>query len=218
MTSECTPWPAPSDQVGWQTIVLANQLARCPPGVIVAALRALNGNGSRRIVNALADHVSALLIERLRCIVGRHHPNDGDDIILEAHDRLMIAIADPEAADGSELANHFFGRVKFRAIDAIRASQTHQGRYPGYGLDPSCANSEMKGRVDDGEEAILVEDHLRSVEDPRKRLAFRLYMEGMRIRQGDPCVASVLGVDPKTAKKWIEEARMILRASIEIGA
>ncbi len=43
-------------------------------------------------------------------------------------------------------------------------------------------------------------------------------MEGMRVRAGDACVASVCGCDPKTAARWIAEARAILAAEIEIGA
>ena len=59
--------------------------------------------------------------------------------------------------------------------------------------------------------------HLLSrIADPRKRLAFRLFMEGMRVRKGDPCVATACGCDPKTAAKWISEARATLAA--EIGA
>ena len=58
--------------------------------------------------------------------------------------------------------------------------------------------------------AIELAQHLTCISDPRKRLAFRLYIESMQIRTGDPCISSVLSCDPKTAKKSFEQARQTL--------
>ena len=72
-------------------------------------------------------------------------------------------------------------------------------------------------RLDGGAGSAAVEHLLARIADTRKRLAFRLFMEGMQVRAGDPCVADVLGVDPKTAATWIREAKSILAANLEIG-
>ena len=211
-------WPQPADEPGWAEVIANDRLRPCPPGIVVAAIRALHGRGNDRVVDALAGRISDVLTARLRKLIGTHHPNAGEDMIAEAHARLIRAIVDPASADGPELVSHFYGRVRFRALDAIKQARLHGHRHPTYGLDASDVTvTDPTHPGDDGQGTIRVERMLRSIPDPRKRLAFRLFMEGMRVRQGDPCVATALGVDPKTAAKWIDEAKLVLLANMDVG-
>lgn len=212
-------WPAPSDDEGWAAVVAADRLGICPPGLVVGALRALFLMGDRRLVDALTLHLSDLITRRLRRLIGTDHRNAGEDIIERAHGALMEAVFDPMSKDGADLVEAFEPRVRFRGIDAARLEGRYQRRFPALATDGDGeVLAPADNRMDAGAGSIEVSHLLSRIRDPRKRLAFRLAMEGMRVRSGDPCVATVLGCDPKTAAAWIAEARAILAAELEIGA
>ncbi len=214
-----TTWPEAADGAGWAAVVAAGELGECAPGEIVGALRALFLDGDQRLVQALTLHVSDRITRRLRRLIGTNHPNQGEDIIERAHGLIMAAIFEPTSADGPKLIPHFWARVRNRGIDAARAEVKHNRRHVALKTDD---DGEMlipqSRRIDGGAASIDVSHVLSKILDPKKRLAFRLAMEGMRVRAGDECVASVCGCDPKTAARWIAEARAILAAEIEIGA
>ena len=212
-------WPEAADEAGWATVAAAGDLGDCPPGLIVGAMRALFLDGDQRLVQALTLHVSDRITRRLRRLIGTGHPNQGEDVVERAHGVIMDAIFDPASADGPELVEHFWARVRNRGIDAARAEGKYHRRHPALAVDEGGETLVPSGRrVDGGASSIDVSHVLSRIRDPKKRLAFRLYAEGMRVRAGDVCVATVCGCDPKTAAKWIAEARAILAAELEIGA
>ncbi len=212
-------WPEATDEAGWAAAVAVGDLRDCPPGLLVGALRALFLDGDQRVVRALALHVSDRVTRRLRKLISSDHANAGEDIIADAHGVLMDAIFDPASADGSQMVEHFWPRVRNRGIDAARVDGKHARRHCPLRTDEDGELVLPRGhRVDGGAGSIEVSQMLGRIADPRRRLAFRLFMEGMRVRKGDPCVATACGCDPKTAAKWIAEARAILAAEIEIGA
>ena len=115
-----------------------------------------------------------------------------------------------------EWAANFDGRLRFRAWDAIRHERRYQRRFRAYGVDENGESLIPENqRTDAGAGLAGVEHLLTRIPDARKRLAFRLAMNGMQVRAGEPNVAAVLGADPKTAAKWIAEARAILAAHLE---
>lgn len=211
-----TTWPGPADATAWAALIASGRISVCPPGCVVAALRALLTHPDQRLVDGLASHLSDVILRRLRRIIGRHHANEGEDAIIEAHDALMAAICDPTSADGAEAIANFDARVRFRGVDAVRVDMRYHRRHPLFTLDDD--GEPMMPGTTTAASSIAVEHALILISDPRKRLAFRLSMEGMRVGRGDPCVASVLGVDPKTAAKWIAEARTTLAAHLTEGA
>jgi len=214
-----TTWFEAADEAGWKAVVANRELGDCPPGEIVGALRALYLDGDRRLVQALTLHISDRITRRLRRLIGTDHPNDGEDIIERAHGVLLNAIFDPTSADGPELIEHFWARTRNRGIDAARVEGKYHHRHPAlFASDDGEILIPADRRVDGGAGSIDVSHVLSRIRDPKKRLAFRLYLEGMRIRKGDPSIATVLGCDPKTAAKYIAEARAILAAQLEIGA
>ena len=210
-------WPEAADEAGWAAAVATGDLRECPPGLLVGALRALAADGGHRLVRDLTLHVSDRVTRRLRKLIGTDHANDGEDIIAEAHAEIMEAVFDPESADGPALVANFWPRTRNRGIDAARVEGRYAKRHLSLKTDDDGEVILPRGhRVAGGAGAAEVSHLLGRIRDPRKRLAFRLYSEGMRVRMGDPCVASVCRCDPKTAAKWIAEARAILAA--EIGA
>ena len=212
-----TTWPEAADDAGWAAASAAGELRDCPPGLLVGALRALVAEGDARLVETLTIHLSDRVTRRLRKLIGADHVNRGEDIIAEAHAEIMEAVFDPDSTDGPELVEHFWARIRNRGIDAARVEGRYTRRHLPLKTDEDCELIVPRGhRVDGGAGSADVSHLISRIADPKKRLAFRLYLEGMRVRKGDPCVASVCGCDPKTAAKWIAEARAILAA--EIGA
>ena len=152
-------------------------------------------------------------------MIGTDHPDDGEGIIERAHGHLLESIFDLGSDDGPDLVEAFWPRVRFRGLDAARIEVKFHRRHPAIALDD---DGEMlipqSRRLDGGAGSVEVSHLLSRIADPRKRLAFRLFMEGMRVRKGEPCVATACGCDPKTAAAWIAEARAFLATELEIGA
>lgn len=205
-----TRWLEAWDEEGWKTVVAKGGLAACPPEAVVAAIRTIHRTGDAELVGALTVHVSDLIARRLRFVIGADHANRGDDMVERAHGALLLAIFDPASDDGRALCKAFWPRVKFRAIDAVRHELLHRRRHRELPIDSDGEIAMSRTSMASEASAIELSQHLTCISDPRKRLAFRLYAEGMQIRTGDPCISGVLGCDPKTAKKWIEQARQTL--------
>ena len=100
---------------------------------IVAAIQDLGPNTDKQVLNSLVLHVSDTIVHVLRHTVGTNYRNRGDDIITSAHGELVIAMFEPQSADGKGLRAAFVPRVQFRAADAIRAEQKDQTRSPARG-------------------------------------------------------------------------------------
>lgn len=55
-----------------------------------------------------------------------------------------------------------------------------------------------------------------NIPDPRKQLAYRLYMDGIPAKSKKTLsIASALGIEESTARRWIEETNEILKAKVE---
>lgn len=214
-----SPWPDAADAAGWTAAALGGDLAGCPPGRLVGALRAHFRDGDRRLVHVLATQVSRVVMRRLRKLIGVGHANRGEDIVVEAHGRIMASVFDPDSADGAEMVDHFWARVRNRGVDVAREEGRRARRHISLAKDDDGEVVLPRGRRMDGGAGSIDASHLLSrIADPKKRLAFRLAMEGMRVRQGDPCVATVLGCNPKTAARWVVQARETLAAEMGVRA
>ena len=79
-SEETTP-PIPGDLEGWRQAAANHRLIAFRPEAIVSALQELGASADTRVKNALAKHVSDILIKMLRGYIGTNHPNSGEDII-----------------------------------------------------------------------------------------------------------------------------------------
>src|SRR5262249_48037444 len=140
-----------------------------------------------------------------------HHQNRGQDIIDNVHSQLWNAILKPDSADGKGLRKAFIPRLSYRVKDAI-ASAAAKNKEEG-----SAAVLGSLPAVDHTEALIDVESILEKIENPKKRLAFRLHMDGLpaRSKKGDS-IARALGVSEKTAREWIKEATELLSSLPEV--
>ena len=203
--------PEPDDLSAWRCLVDGDRLGECSPESIVAALQKLGPNGERRVLNALMQHVSDLITNRLRKRVGFNHADRGMEIIESAHGQLIEAILSPDSADGQGLEVAFNARIDFRMGDAIRRGRIRSDRYPSAEDMPALAHASGDGeRMIEGH--ALVEQILDRIGDDRKRLAWRLHMDG--VPQGGVkglSIAKLFGVSTETVGKWINEVRDLLK-------
>jgi len=209
------PVPHSTDLDGWRQAVADGRFRDFKMEDIIAAIQDLGPKTDKEVLNPLVLHVSDTIVRILHWRVGRNNRNEGEDIITRAHGQLVIAMLNPESADGKGLRVAFVPRVQFRAADAIRAEQkkencelasestrNQKGDRPPRELDP---RQELDEQMD-------VERVLSHVTDERKRLAFRLYMEDYPLEsKRSTSITMVLGVSAKTAGQWIEEVRAQLR-------
>ena len=206
--------PPSDDAEAWRQILEENRLSACSIEAIVAAVQDLDPNRHRRIVESLADWISKKILGTLRRYVSRRYPNEGNDIIDQAHEVLICALLAPESKDGAALRKAFYPRVKFRALDAVKKAQLQRDRYPsiddveGEIAETTAADNALASQ-------IQVELILDKICDPRKRLAFRLHMDGVPITSKKAAsIEAVCGVSAKTIGDWIKEVRKELKAHL----
>lgn len=214
LTNEEPP-PESTDLEGWRRAIRNGCHGEFPMEAVVAAIQDLGPNADGEVISALVLLASDTILEILRRLVGRHHPNEGVDIIDDAHARLIDAVLAPDTPDGQGLREAFIPRIQFRVADAIRRDQRKNARErtvkdinatcDAKAADDVSVAGEMEGR-------LHVEEVLSLVTDERKRLAFRLHMDGIPLgSKRTTSIAGVLGVSSKTAGEWITEVQEQLR-------
>jgi RNA polymerase sigma factor (sigma-70 family) len=197
--------PDPCDLEAWRKVIGSPQFPRIRGQCLVAAIQKIGSNGDRRVVEALMKEISDRIMRILRKHIGRNHRNEGWDMIHEAHGKLIEAVLKPNSADGSALLTAFVTTIRLRGADAIRREELHKDRYP-YSEDQDVVPFRQKKFASEDEERAHVEAAIRRIKDPRKRLAFRLHMDGVpRHSTKVESIASALGVSAKTAETWIKE-------------
>jgi RNA polymerase sigma factor (sigma-70 family) len=197
--------PDPGDIAAWRKAIDSQSLSRIPGHRLVGAAQQIGPSGDKRVINALMNEITERIMRILRKHVGRNHRNEGWDIIEEAHGKLIDAVLLPKSADGAAMRTAFVATVKFRAADAIRREELHSDRYT-YSEEEAPPVNGHKELSSPQEERAYVESVLRRIADPRKRLAFRLHLDGVpRNSTKVESIASALGVSAKTAETWIKE-------------
>jgi hypothetical protein len=239
--------PNPTDLEGWQQAISQGLLAKFRLEAIVAAIQDLGPLADSKVLNPLIKHLSDAMTKLLRKLVHTSHPNRGEDIIYRVQSQLFEALLRPKSADGKALRQAFTPRVSFRIKDALAAEYQHshipvdrkihqssEGRKieeivkttPDHEHGEPANDSDLKENPlpqgSDSDLTILgqqidIENFLKAVPDPRKRLAFHLHMDDIPYgsRRGHS-IARALGVSAKTAKEWVEEVQEILQSNAEI--
>ncbi len=213
--------PKSVDLEGWRAAIKEERLKDFRPEDIAAAFQDL-GYQDKQVQNDLAKHLSDIIIGILRRRVSYGWPDEGRDIIMETHTAIFSGLLDAKTADGRALRKAFGSRVLFRLKDAIVRGARERERYVSMESDEEAANAieraQAEGNVcahklNDPDETINVQQILDRIPDWRKRLAFRLYLEGHSHgseRVGVPSIASALGITDKTARKWVKEVQDLL--------
>jgi DNA-directed RNA polymerase specialized sigma24 family protein len=258
----------------WRRIIGEGKLPPDSPQELVAAIQDMGVDADTAVLDPLIKQLSDHAMKFLRSRVGTNHPNRGEDIVLRAHNSLIVALCNPQSSDGQGFRVAYYKRLSFRLKDAI-AKETRERRTEDDIVVLKAKNenhrdlAEAKTTLEDDpqineDEEDLEDEHsvleaARPIEakaedsdgdavgpgkvnyhpDPfegvdelleqldvdrlleecipneRKRLAFRLYIDGLPAKSiGPNSIAKVLGIDESTARAWINEARDILGAKV----
>ena len=186
----------------------------------MATIQDLGPCADKAILNALAQHLSDALLRILRQLISVNHPNRGVDLIERTHHQIIEAVLQPASADGKGLRAAFVPRVKFRLIDALNAQAaaarnrelyeagTQSGLTMRRGSDGIAREVVRKGDASAFAEFIDVEQVLEQIQDSQKRLAFRLFMDGVPYKsKRSASIAEALGISEKTAREWVKEVQ-----------
>ena len=210
--------PPSTDLAGWRGAVGNGCFRTFPMESVVAAIQDLGPTTDKTVMNPLVLHVSDTITRMLRGTIGRNHRNEGEEMITRAHAKLVTAMFNPESADGKGLRVAFGFRVAKRAADAIRAEKKIEKRELEAEAQDDAKGAPATVEIDPWQEVnehIDVERVLAHVTDDQKRLAFRLYMEGVPMESTKKAsIVKALGVSRKTAEKWIEEVRALLATKL----
>lgn len=218
MDTDEDPPPSSTDLDGWRLAVKDGRFRDFKMEFVIAAIQDLGPKTDESILGPLVLHASETILRILHAMIGKKHPNEGNNIIERAHDQLIEAVLNPKCRDGEGLRHAFVPRVRFRATDAIRAETKHEERERTHEASEDLQDERSQRETDPRQELIdklYVEDVLRHVTDERKRLAFWLFMEGTPLEsKRTASISGALGVSAKTATKWIEEVQSQLREII----
>ena len=213
--TEEEPPPRPTDLEAWRAALIDGRFRTFKMEAVIAAIQELGPHADKSVINPLVLHASETILRILRRHIGTNHRNQGEDIVEEAHGHLVQAIFTANSADGKGLREAFVPRIRFRAADAIRADKEMRKRECTVGNIQEVADERLKADIDpqqELDEKLDVEAVLMSVIDERKRLAFRLHMDGIPLdskRTGS--ISKAVGVSAKTAGQWIEEVQAQLK-------
>ena len=246
-TFDDEPPPKSDDLAGWRRAITEERLRQFRLEEIVAAIQDLGPLADPAVINPLAKHLSDAVLRKLRALVGKNHPNEGQDIIDRVHFTIFEAILQPSSPDGKGLRKAFIPRLKFRMRDAIakegRAFRNHAAKSPrsnqdgtspdSIGEDPSddlqstnsatighdCALFNLAAPEQHIDQEIYVAEILETIPDIRKRLAFRLFINGYKCKSSvaEPTVetiAEAVGISEKTARVWIKEVKKLLEEKV----
>jgi len=216
------PPPGATDVPGWQEAVRNGRYLRCRLEDVVVAVQDLRAQLDKTTLHALLKHISDCMMKILRRRVGRNHPNEGWDIVDDVHTVLCTALLQPQSKDGQGLRKAFTPRLEHRLRDALRRESKEKQRQRElidsaressdgvtlYGNVSSLALAESD-RID---QEIDAEAALEQIEHPQKRLAFRLFMDGVPFKsKKGSSIEKALGVSERTAREWVKESQEILK-------
>ncbi len=208
---------APPDSGGWRKAIEREELDQYCIQDVIRAAREFNDIGDRRALVPLMGHISDQVLNVLRGYVGTNHHNEGKDIIHDVHSKMIHAVLIPDSKDGQALCEAFVPRIRFRALDEIKAEKKRRNRYPSSDDVPDDIFKEKSHRpFDQIEKSIHVDQVLDMIPDHRKRLAFRLYLDGCPIEssKGVDSISEAVGKTAKTVGTWIKEIKALLQAQI----
>jgi hypothetical protein len=208
MTTGADEGPPPTDVEGWRSLIQGNRLASIKSESLVAAIQEIGPDGDDSVRGRLMQHVLDRITRILLRMVSRTKPNR-DQIIDRLQAKLAQAILKPASKDGQGLREAFVARVEHRAMDAIRNVDKIRIREPSYDQNDDLPSEPSPGIVtwtSEQQEFYVTELLEKATPDLKKRLAFRLHMDGAPYSSTrGTSIAGALGIDDTKARRWVAE-------------
>ena len=197
----------------WNARVASGELETVSLESLFRACQDLHQRGDDRLVGQLVEVLVDRAARSLRKRVGRHHANEGEDIITDTVAKVVDAVLKPGSADSTAFGEAFQLTLGRRLADQIRRSQKRTGRETDFEADDD-GEEIMPPDISQAtpEQAMIIQELLSQV-DPRKGQALALSMVGYPAssgRQGSPSIATMLKVSPRTAETWLREMRHLV--------
>ena len=95
--------PPSTDVAGWLQVIALNALGKIRPEALVAAVQDLDPVAGKKAREAIALHLSEVIYAIVGPGVRQTYPNRGKDIVEKVHGQIVLAVFDPESADGRGL-------------------------------------------------------------------------------------------------------------------
>ena len=210
------PHPESNDIDGWRRAVKEERLSTFPLEAIVAAIQDLGVNSDIEVINALAQFLSLKVLDILEGKVRKSYPNKGDDIVQATHYKIIESVLSPNTADGKALRKFFRKKLNERLLDVLKS---YQGQKQNRKKLESAVQSGVESfdmSSSEHYESLYVEEVLSLIQDDKKRLAFRLYMEGVPVKSKDESsISDAIGKSDKTIHSWIKEIQSQLKLIVE---
>lgn len=183
------------------------------PEDLVAACRASGADPN--FVGKALDHLSSRATRFLTTRIDRNLPDGGRGAVEAVVDGMLIAILDPDAADGVGFAAAFHAKLRQRLVDQVRKLRLEANRteepQPADGSDGEAEADSADNVSLSPEESLILGDMLAALPENHRK-AFLLDRAGFPMSSGnEESISSMLGVTPKTAKDWIDKAKAAIR-------
>ncbi len=213
------PTVAGPDRPLWQDLVKTGRLGERRPKEIVAACRRLDPDKDERLLGQLVGHISVVATRYLAKRISANRPNGGKDALENVRTGMLMAILDPNAADGVGYETAFYPKLTQRLIDELRREDKQRERYEPFATDEEGEEIEPADRTHlNPEEAAIMFEAIQSLPD-EKRKAFLLRRAGFEYFSEDPqvpTIASMMKRSDKTVRKWVAEAEKLIRQKLGV--
>ena len=202
-------------EVDWGDLAEAGKLGTRRPEEVVQAYRQTGDALEDRVRGKLLQHLATVARRHLMRGVNRNMPNGGLDDVEHVISRMSEAIIDPKAKDGAGYEASFFRKLEQRLLDRHRRWRRDQARTEPLPTDEETG--EMLDSPDGGglnpEDIAMADSLIASLPDKLRR-AFLLDRAGYSFSSQGTSISSLLKVTPKTADRWVKEAKALLLAQM----
>jgi DNA-directed RNA polymerase specialized sigma24 family protein len=198
----------------WAEKVANGSLGRCSPEDLCLACLDLDRDQDGNLLGVLMQEIGDRSARFLRCRVGRHLPNQGEDIINATVAKVYDALLGASPADAAGFCEAFYPRLAMRLSDQIRSSRLKESREEEFPSDQSGEQPPIPDLAAATPEQQLMVAQLLNGVDERKRRAAVLQMAGYQIASDDPnevTVCQMLNVSRRTAESWVREMKALIR-------
>jgi hypothetical protein len=215
--SEESAAPPPDDVGGWAAAIAAPaKLARLKREDVIKAARHPVVRANRHVFSGIMEFLNRAILKEAGNRVRASWKDEGKQIAERVQHHLITSILDLASADGKQMERRYWAVLKTRTIDAVRDEWKREATAPD---TVSTEDTSEEGDTDTmqlAEYRAEMDRILSSVPDERKKLAFRLHLQGVPLKpgKGTTSIGGALRVSDKTAGQWVAEMVALVKSKV----
>jgi hypothetical protein len=209
--------PPPDDVPGWAGVLAApGKLVALRREDVIRAVRHPSVRAHGQVFSGIMEFLNRAILKEAGNRVRTSWKDHGQQIAERVQHHLITAILDLSSADGKQMEKRYWAVLNTRTIDAVREewsrAQYTSDAVPIDDLEEIDNTDTMRL----AEYRAEIERILSSVPDERKRLAFRLHLQGVPLKpgKGTTSICDTLGVSDKTAGLWVAEMLALVKSKV----